>query len=71
MNNIPKKIASYILISIILVITVVALLGIWDIISVEEFVKKTLTSLFVVFVASVIILFIFAVVIKDGNSNRN
>ncbi|HBF89069.1 MAG TPA: hypothetical protein DDX39_10545 [Bacteroidales bacterium] len=67
MNNIVKKAASYILISIVLVLTVLALLGIWDIISFEDVIKKILLSLFVVFVSSVVVLFIFAVVVKDGD----
>lgn len=66
-NNIVKKGASYILVAIVLVLTFLALLGIWDIISFEEIIKKILLSLFVVFVASVVILFIFAVVIREGN----
>lgn len=65
--SIVKKGASYILVGIVLVLTVLALLGIWDIISFEDIIKKILLSLFVVFVASVVILFIFAVVVREGN----
>lgn len=71
MNNIVKKAASYILISIVLVLTVLALLGVWEVIQFEDVIKKILLSLFVVFVSSVVVLFIFAVVIKDGDVNRN
>ena len=56
---------------IVLSLTVIALLAIWDIIDYEDVLQKILTSLFVVFVASVVVLFIFAVVIKDGNVNNN
>ncbi|OFX58304.1 MAG: hypothetical protein A2046_09475 [Bacteroidetes bacterium GWA2_30_7] len=65
--SIVKKGASYILVGIVLVLTVLALLGIWDIISFEDILKKILLSLFVVFVSSVVILFIFAVVVREGN----
>ncbi|OFX17654.1 MAG: hypothetical protein A2033_09225 [Bacteroidetes bacterium GWA2_31_9] len=65
--SIVKKGASYILVGIVLVLTVLALLGIWDVISFEDIIKKILLSLFVVFVASVVILFIFAVVVREGN----
>ena len=65
--SIVKKGASYILVGIVLVLTVLALLGIWDVISFEDIIKKILLSLFVVFVSSVVILFIFAVVVREGN----
>jgi len=61
-----KKITAYILIAFILLITVISLLGIWDVISLEDVLRKIFTSLFVVFVASVIVLFIFSVLIKDS-----
>ena len=67
MGNSIKLIASYILIAIVLALTVIALLAIWEVIDYEDVLKKILASLFVVFVASVVVLFIFAVVIKDGN----
>ncbi|GAB4289072.1 MAG: hypothetical protein Kow0068_21250 [Marinilabiliales bacterium] len=67
MGNTVKIIASYILIAIVLCLTVVSLLAIWEVIDAEEILRKVLFSLFVVFVASVVVLFIFAVIIKDGN----
>ena len=65
-----KKLASYILIAIIILVTVVSLLAIWDIISVEDLLQKTFKSLFLVFVSAVVILFIFSVIIKDGNNGN-
>jgi hypothetical protein len=61
-----KRITSYILVATVIVVTVIALLGIWDVIDLEEVINKILTSLFVIFVASVVVLFIFAVLIKDS-----
>jgi len=66
-----KKITAYILIAFILLITVISLLGIWDIISLEDVLRKIFTSLFVVFVASVIVLFIFSVLIKDSDQHKD
>jgi len=66
MNSFIKKITSYILITIVLVITVLSILAIWDVISLEDVIRKILTSLFVVFIASVVVLFIFAVLIKES-----
>jgi hypothetical protein len=65
-----KKLTSYILITFVLIITVISLLGIWEIISLEDVMRKIFTSLFIIFVASVIVLFIFSVLIKDSNENK-
>ena len=66
-----KKITSYILIIFVLIITVISLLGIWEIISLEDVMRKIFTSLFIIFVASVIVLFIFSVIIRDTESNKD
>jgi polyferredoxin len=60
-----KKIISYLLIVLILFFTIIALLGIWDIIPLEDVVGKLLSSLLVVFAASAVVLFIFSVLVKD------
>lgn len=65
-----KRITSYILITFVLLITIISLLGIWEIISLEDVMRKIFTSLFIIFVASVIVLFIFSVLIKDSNENK-
>ena len=66
MNNAIKKGTSYILISLVLIITVLSVLAIWEVISLEDVIRKILTSLFVIFIASVVVLFIFAVLIKES-----
>ena len=66
-----KKITSYILVIFILIITVISLLGIWEIISLEDVMRKIFTSLFIIFVASVIVLFIFSVIIRDTESDKD
>lgn len=68
MGNSIKKVISYLLIVIILVFTVIALLGIWDIIVLEDIIRKMILSLLVIFAASAVILFIFSVMIKDSDS---
>ena len=65
MNKTVKKVISYFLISLVLLFTAVALLGIWDIISLEDIIKKMFVSLMVVFAAAAVILFIFSVLIRD------
>lgn len=65
-----KKLTAYILISLIIFSTIIGLLAIWDIIDIQNIMKKVFTSIFVVFVASVVVLFIFSVLIKD-NDQKN
>ncbi len=65
-----KKIASYSLVAMVLAFTVLGLLAIWDVIAIEDVLRKILFSLFVIFVASVVVLFIFGVVIREDKSNK-
>ena len=53
------------MIILVLVFTVIALLGIWEVISLEDIIKKMFVSLMVVFAAAAVILFIFTVLIRD------
>jgi hypothetical protein len=66
MNWTAKKIVSYVLAALIIVITATAILAIWDIISLEYVIKKVISSLLVIFASSVVTLFIFSVLIKDN-----
>ncbi len=68
MGNSIKKIISYLLIGIILIFTVIALLGIWDIIELEDVIRKMILSLLLIFAASAVILFIFSVMIRDSDT---
>ena len=47
--------------------TVISILGIWDVISLEDVIRKVLLSLFIVFVAAVVVLFIFGVLLKGND----
>ena len=69
--NTVKKVSAYILVFIILFLTIFAILGIWDIISFEDVIKKTISSLFVIFISAVIVLFIFSVLIKDSDKKQS
>ena len=60
-----KKIVSYLLIFLVLVFTVIAILGIWEVIDLDYVLRKIMSSLIVIFAASAVVLFIFAVLIKD------
>jgi hypothetical protein len=63
--TIAKKIISYFLIFLVLIFTLVAILGIWDIIDMEKVVIKVISSLIVVFASSAVVLFIFSVLIRE------
>lgn len=66
-----KRISSYVLVFLIITFTVLGLLAIWDVIAIEDVMRKILLSLFVIFVASVVVLFIFSVVIRDDSSKKS
>ena len=70
MNKTVKKVISYFLIVLVLLFTAVALLGIWEIISLEDIIKKMFVSLMVVFAAAAVILFIFSVLIKEDEPGQ-
>lgn len=63
--NTMKKIVSYILIICVLLFTVIAILGIWDIIDLQNIMMNSIFSLIVIFAASAVILFIYTVFMKD------
>jgi heme A synthase len=65
--NTMKKIVSYILIGCVLLFTVLAILGIWDIIDLRNIMMNSIFSLIVIFAASAIILFIYTVFMKDSD----
>jgi hypothetical protein len=70
MNTSVKKIISYFMITLVLIFTIIALLGIWDIISLDEIIRKMFVSLMVIFAAAAVILFIFSVLIKDEGPEK-
>ena len=73
MNQTAKTIASYLLIALVILVTGVSILAIWDVIELEQVFWKASKSLFVVFIASVVILFISSVILNnnDKKADRN
>ncbi|MBM78829.1 MAG: hypothetical protein CL846_10135 [Crocinitomicaceae bacterium] len=66
MNSKIKKISSYFLIAIVLVTTLIAILEIWGLgLGIDKVFKKLIESLIVVFCSSAVVLFVFAVVLKE------
>jgi hypothetical protein len=70
MNQTVKKIASYILVGIVIFVTILSVLAIWDVITLEDIFWKTSQSLFIIFLASLVILFISTVVASNDKKNE-
>jgi predicted membrane channel-forming protein YqfA (hemolysin III family) len=66
-----RKGISVLLAVLTLFFTTLAILGIWEIIDVKNIAWKSISSIFVIFVASAIILFIFSVIYKGGDDKLN
>jgi hypothetical protein len=65
-----KTIVSYFLILLVLIFTVIAILGIWEVIDLDKVLQKILSSLIVIFAASAVVLFIFAVLIRGTEEKK-
>ncbi len=65
MNKAMKQIIVWFLVLLIIVFTIIAILGIWDVIDMEKVVRKLLETLVVIFASGAVILFIFSVVGKE------
>ncbi len=65
-----KKVVSYILITLVLLFTVIAVLGVWEFIDLSNVIQKIMSSLLIIFAASAVVLFIFAVLIKDNGATK-
>jgi len=70
MNQSVKKIASYFLMGIVVLVTIVTILDIWDVINIDRVLWKASKSLFVIFISAVVILFISSVVLNN-NDKKN
>lgn len=64
-----RKGISILLAALTLFFTVLAILGIWDVINVKNIASKSLYSILVIFVSAAILLFIFSVLYKSGDDN--
>ena len=67
MNTALKKFSSYFLVALVLISTVIAVLEIWGIhiLDIEKVFWKLMESLVVIFFSSCVVLFIFAVILKE------
>jgi len=66
-----RKGISILLALLTLFFTTLAILGIWEIIDIKNIAWKSLYSIFVIFIASAVILFIFSVIYKGDDDQLN
>lgn len=65
MNPQVKKVVTVFLLCLVLVLTLIALLGIWDIISLQDIFRKIVYSLLVVTAAAGVIAFIYSLIGRE------
>ncbi|MFL2570275.1 MAG: hypothetical protein ACJ0QL_00165 [Parvicellaceae bacterium] len=67
MNSTLRKLSSYFLVSLVLISTVVAVLEIWGIhiLEIEEVFWRLIKSLILILCSASVVLFIFAVLLKE------
>jgi len=69
-NNL-KKISAAVLIFAVLFFASLAILSIWDIIDVEQIMRKSIYTLIVIFSAAIVILFVLSNFFKNDGGNNS
>ncbi len=69
MNSV-KKVIAYILTGLVLLFCIIAILGIWDIIDMKDLLSRLFQSMMVILAAAAVIVFIFAILLRDRNEDR-
>jgi len=70
MENSVKKIATYILIFVVLISTLIGIFSVWDLINLEDVMWKIMQTLFIVFISALVILFVYSVLLRDTNKKK-
>lgn len=63
-----KRIIAYFLTGLVLIFCILAILGIWDIIELENLLSRLFQSMMVILAAAAVIVFIFAILLKESKS---
>jgi len=63
--NVIKKVIAYFLSALVLAFCIIAILGIWDIINLENLLSRMFQSMMVILAAAAVIVFVFAILMKD------
>ncbi len=65
-----KKTIAYFFTVLVLIFAVIAILGIWDIIELDNLIRKMFGSVLVIMAASAVIVFLFGVLIRDSSDHE-
>ncbi|MCK5692850.1 MAG: hypothetical protein KAI08_08375 [Bacteroidales bacterium] len=65
-----KKIIAYTLSALVLLFSLVAILGIWDVIDIEYLISRMFKSLMVVLAAAAVVVLIFSILDRPERSER-
>ncbi len=69
--NPVKKVIAYFLSGLVLIFAIIAILGVWDVIDLEHLLRKMFQSMMVILVASAVIVFIFAILVRDNKQEED
>ena len=61
-----KKTIAYFLSGLVLAFCILAILGIWNIVELENLLSRMFQSMMVILAAAAVIVFIFAILLRDG-----
>jgi len=61
-----KKVIAYFLTGLVLIFSIIAILGIWEIIELENLLSRMFQSMMVILAAAAVIVFIFAILMREG-----
>jgi len=62
-----KKTIAYFFTGLVLIFALIAILGIWDIIALDNLLRKMFGSVLVIMAAAAVIVFLFGVLIRDNS----
>jgi len=65
-----KRIIAYTLSALVLIFSLVAILGIWDVIDIEYLISRMFKSLMVVLAAAAVVVLIFSILDRPERSDR-
>jgi len=65
-----KKTIAYFFTALVLIFAVIAILGIWDIIELDNLIRKMFGSVLVIMAAAAVIVFLFGVLIRDNSEHE-
>ncbi len=68
MNSV-KKIIAYFLSGLVLLFCILAILGIWEVIDMEDLIEKMFKSIMVILACAAVIVFVFAMLFRENRKN--